>query len=125
MGVVPKCGRRLNDLEFGIPLCIWCNGLMWPAVRLSRQLYPMPVQGGLVLVNGVVNPVLKASKSLIRLRLLNGSNATTYHLSFDDQREFHIIASDGGLLEEQLLCLRNISGSCPSGMLSQGSCEDE
>ncbi|HIO78938.1 TPA: hypothetical protein EYG59_10170 [Candidatus Poribacteria bacterium] len=62
----------------------------------------MGKQGGLVLVNGVVNPVLKASKSLIRLRLLNGSNATTYHLSFDDQREFHIIASDGGLLEEPI-----------------------
>jgi bilirubin oxidase len=30
------------------------------------------MKGNTVLVNGVVNPVLKAKKSLLRLRLLNG-----------------------------------------------------
>ncbi|QKQ23712.1 hypothetical protein HUE58_00515 [Candidatus Ruthia endofausta] len=51
------------------------------------------------MVNGVINSVLEAKKSLLRLRLLNGSNARTYHLSFDDHRTFYIIGSDGGLLE--------------------------
>lgn len=56
--------------------------------------------GNVVLVNGVIKPVLKTKKPLIRLRILNGSNARTYHLSFDDNRHFYIIGSDGGLLEK-------------------------
>ncbi len=60
----------------------------------------MGKRGETILVNGVIHPVLKATKSLIRLRLLNGSNARIYHLNFDDGRMFNIIASDGGLLEK-------------------------
>ena len=60
----------------------------------------MGKKGETILVNGVISPVLKATKSLIRLRLLNGSNSRTYHLNFDDGRMFNIIASDGGLLEK-------------------------
>ncbi|CAC9495384.1 Multicopper oxidase [uncultured Gammaproteobacteria bacterium] len=60
------------------------------------------MKGNTVLVNGVVSPVLKAKKSLLRLRLLNGSNARTYHLSFNDNRVFTIIGSDGGLLEHSI-----------------------
>lgn len=56
--------------------------------------------GNVVLVNGVIKPVLNTKKPLIRLRILNGSNARTYHLSFDDNRHFYIIGSDGGLLEK-------------------------
>jgi bilirubin oxidase len=57
-------------------------------------------KGATVLVNGVINPVFRAQKSLLRLRLLNGSNARTYFLQFDDNRKFHLIGSDGGLLEK-------------------------
>ncbi len=63
----------------------------------------MGMKGETVLVNGVINPVLKTTKSLIRLRILNGSNARIYHLNFDDKRMFHIIASDGGLLEKPIM----------------------
>jgi blue copper oxidase len=62
----------------------------------------MGKKGQTVLVNGVINPVLRAKKSLLRLRLLNGSNARTYHLSFNDNRPFTIIGSDGGLLEQSI-----------------------
>ena len=55
----------------------------------------MGKKGSTILVNGVVNPVLKANKSLIRLRILNSSNARIYQLKFDDNRSFKIIASDG------------------------------
>ncbi len=60
----------------------------------------MGKKGGTVLVNGVIRPVLKAKKSLLRLRLLNGSNARTYFLAFNDNRVFYVIGSDGGLLEQ-------------------------
>lgn len=62
----------------------------------------MGKKGNIVLVNGVINPILKAKKSLLRFRILNGSNAKTYHLTFNDNRPFYIIASDGGLLEKSI-----------------------
>jgi FtsP/CotA-like multicopper oxidase with cupredoxin domain len=37
--------------------------------------------------------------SVVRFRLLNGSNASIYQIRFKDQRKFHVIASDGGFLE--------------------------
>lgn len=62
----------------------------------------MGKRGNVILVNGVMRPVLKTDKSLLRLRILNGSNARIYNLAFDDDREFYIIASDGGLLEKSI-----------------------
>lgn len=58
----------------------------------------MGMEGDTILVNGVVTPTLQAQRSLLRLRLHNGSNARTYQLAFNDQRNFQVIASDGGFL---------------------------
>lgn len=52
--------------------------------------------GNTVLVNGVVQPRLSVDSQLIRLRLLNGSNARIYRLAFHDNRPFQLIAGDGG-----------------------------
>lgn len=51
-----------------------------------------------ILVNGAIRPIADVPSGLTRLRLLNGSNARIYHLRFSDDRTFHRIASDGGLL---------------------------
>lgn len=56
------------------------------------------MQGSTILVNGVITPGLKAQSSLLRLRLLNASNARFYNLAFDDARLFVVIAGDGGFL---------------------------
>lgn len=56
------------------------------------------MHGDTMLVNGVVSPTLKAQKTLLRLRLLNGSNARIYNLAFHDNRSFHVIASDCSML---------------------------
>ena len=56
--------------------------------------------GDTMVVNGTVNPYFDAASDSLRIRLLNGSNARFYDLSFDDGRSFHQIASDGGLLEQ-------------------------
>lgn len=58
----------------------------------------MGMTGNYILVNGVVTPTLQAKRTLLRLRLHNGSNARMYQLGFNDQRNFHVIASDGGFL---------------------------
>ncbi|MBK9074596.1 MAG: multicopper oxidase domain-containing protein [Flavobacteriales bacterium] len=54
--------------------------------------------GDSVLVNGTPRPYLECPAQVVRLRLLNGSNARIYSLGFEDDRPFAVIASDGGLL---------------------------
>jgi bilirubin oxidase len=51
------------------------------------------------MVNGVVNPYLDAPSQVIRLRLLNGSSGRTFMLGFSNNMNFHLIATDGGLLD--------------------------
>jgi bilirubin oxidase len=58
----------------------------------------MGMLGDIILVNGVVTPRLVAQKTLLRLRLLNGSNARIYNLAFSDNRPFDVIAGDCSLL---------------------------
>jgi len=60
----------------------------------------MGMRGNTLLVNGTVRPFFIARTNKIRLRILNGSNARTYTIGFDDGRTFHQIGTDGGLLEQ-------------------------
>ena len=55
-------------------------------------------RGDTLMVNGTPNAVARVPARRVRLRLVNGSNARIYSLSFDDERPFHWIASEGGLL---------------------------
>jgi len=52
-----------------------------------------------IVVNGVYSPVASVANTWHRLRLLNGSTARVYNLAFTNDIAFHIIGSDGGLLE--------------------------
>lgn len=72
------------------------NSLRYSASMHDRMVGMM---GQTMLVNGTTFPYLLLRQRLTRLRLLNGSNARIYNLEFDDRREFHQIATDGGLLE--------------------------
>jgi blue copper oxidase len=69
---------------------------------LMYDLDPLTIQYGLrgdsIIANGVVGPVAKVPGGLVRLRILNAANAQNFELRFSDRREFHVIASDGGLL---------------------------
>lgn len=56
------------------------------------------VRGSDILVNGAIQPVANVPRGLVRLRILNGSNARIYHLSFADNRSFAQVTSDAGLL---------------------------
>lgn len=55
--------------------------------------------GDTILVNGTFDPYIEVPAKLVRLRILNGSNGRIYNFGFDDNRTFHQIATDGGLLE--------------------------
>jgi len=67
--------------------------------RTSMSSRMLGLQGNIPVVNGTVKPFLEVVSQLVRLRFLNGSNASIYGLEFSDKREFKQIASDGGLLE--------------------------
>lgn len=53
-----------------------------------------------MLVNGTPHAYLDAPAQVVRLRVLNGSNIRSYNLGFSDNRNFWVIASDGGLLAQ-------------------------
>lgn len=54
--------------------------------------------GDTILVNGQSGTVAAVPKSIVRLRLLNASNARIFRLSFQDGRPMHLAATDGGYL---------------------------
>lgn len=81
--------------------------------RDQRLVYPRShmaqmhgVHGNVLLVNGAREPQAAVPSGLVRLRLLNGSNARVYELAFADDRPFHWIATDGGLLREPVALQR-------------------
>lgn len=53
-------------------------------------------RGDTIIVNGAIGPVAEVPKGLVRLRLLNAANARNFHLTFDDSRLMHVIATDNG-----------------------------
>lgn len=63
----------------------------------------MGMVGDVPLANGTINAFARVPAGLVRLRLLNGSNASLYELGFDDGASFWQIASDGGLLAAPVL----------------------
>lgn len=55
-------------------------------------------RGQYLTVNGAIAPVATVPKGIVRLRLLNASNARNYHFHLTDSRMLHVIASDGGFI---------------------------
>jgi FtsP/CotA-like multicopper oxidase with cupredoxin domain len=55
--------------------------------------------GRLILVNGQVRPELRATETLVRLRLINACNARMLLLARADGKPLQVIAHDGHLLE--------------------------
>jgi len=58
--------------------------------------------GNRMLVNGQAGATAVVPQGIVRLRLLNGSNARNYTLFMDDTRPIHLVATDGGFLPESV-----------------------
>jgi FtsP/CotA-like multicopper oxidase with cupredoxin domain len=65
----------------------------------ERFLSTVGLLGDQILINGTYAPHLDITRELTRLRVLNASNGRVYNLQFDDDREFFLVGTDGGLLE--------------------------
>ena len=63
----------------------------------------MGMKGNCFLVNGRQKPFVHVPAQWVRLRLINGSNARLYNFGFADGRAFHVIAGDGGLLQDPVV----------------------
>jgi len=99
-----------SDAELGLPRTYGFDDL--PIILQDRSfetdgslvydLDPMTVQYGLrgysVIANGIVAPFANVPRGMVRLRLLNATNAQNFELRFRDKREFHVIASDAGFV---------------------------
>ncbi|GAA1655912.1 bilirubin oxidase [Actinoplanes couchii] len=62
--------------------------------------------GDTILVNGTAGAQFTATSDRVRMRLLNASTARSYAFGFADDREFDLIATDGGLLAAPLRTAR-------------------
>lgn len=56
-------------------------------------------KGDTFIANGQIEPIFTATTTLLRIRLLNASNAGVYNLSFTDNHPFTQIAGDNSFLE--------------------------
>ena len=90
----------LQDRQFEDGLLVMPNGMM--TVMHGRL-------GDVVLVNGTASPVAQVPPRLVRLRIVNASNARIYDLSFADERPFHWIATEGGFLNGRCNCAPYVS----------------
>lgn len=96
----PAENFNLPGGAYDVPLCIQDRRIAdIPNFNYSPGNYDMQwgILGDTVLVNGTPDAYFEVSRTLYRFRLLNGSNARVYKLQFSDNRNFHIIATDGGL----------------------------
>lgn len=102
-------GKILPKKEFEIPIVIQDRSFNndgsfnYPNVGDNPYVHPYWVPeffGDTIMVNGKIWPNLDVKKQQYRFRLLNGSNARFYRLSFSNNMEFIQIGSDGGYLEK-------------------------
>jgi len=82
----------VQDKEFG-----GSDGL-----RRGNQFFggDLGIMGSQIVVNGTYAPYLDVGTELVRLRILNASNARSYNFGFDDDRQFSLVGTDGGLLDK-------------------------
>jgi blue copper oxidase len=97
-----EAALQLPSGEFEIPLIIQDKRFAGPSLDYSPTEDEI-MTGYLcenIMVNGVFAPLASVANTWYRLRLLNGSTARVYNLAFTNDIAFHIIGSDGGLLEK-------------------------
>lgn len=92
---------RLPSGDHDLPLLIQdkrTHGEMNLAYEPEEMDIATGFVGDAVFVNNTPEPWLSVDRGRYRLRLLNGSNARVFRLGFEDERPFHLIANDAGLL---------------------------
>jgi len=87
----------IQDRSFNVDGSFW-----FPTVGLDPAVHPYwqpEFFGNTIMVNGLVWPNMNVDQGTYRFRLLDGSNARFYTLSFSNKMPFTQIGSDGGYLK--------------------------
>ena len=66
--------------------------------QASNAISTTTIYGDRMLTNGTLNAEADLPAQLVRLRILNAEIERAYNLGFDDNRTFHVIGTDGGLV---------------------------
>jgi bilirubin oxidase len=67
--------------------------------KADNQFDLTAAYGDYMLTNGTMKAEVSLPAQLVRLRLLNVETERSYNLAFSDGRSFHVIATDGGLVD--------------------------
>ena len=97
-----------NELNAGLPVTYGVDD--FPLVVQTKdfdgnyQIVNHSNNDDVLMVNATINPYLQVPAQVVRLRLLNGSSQRVFNFGLSGNMPFHLIATDGGLLEapEQL-----------------------
>jgi len=76
-----------------IPLIIQTKGF-----DSNNQIVVETALDTTLMVNATIDPYVQLPEQIVRLRLLNGSSERVYNLGLSNGNSFHLIATDGGLL---------------------------
>jgi FtsP/CotA-like multicopper oxidase with cupredoxin domain len=85
----------IQDRTFNLDGSFWFDTV---GINPEHPYWTPEFFGNTVMVNGLVWPNMQVDQGLYRLRLLDGSNARFYTLSFSNGMPFTVIGSDGGYL---------------------------
>ncbi len=72
----------------------------------SNQIGTTTIYGDTMLTNGVANATVSLPAQYVRLRILNMESERVYNLGISDGRSFHVIATDGGLVDKPIAVKR-------------------
>jgi bilirubin oxidase len=64
----------------------------------ANQISLTTIYGDNLLANGTLNAEVDLPAQVVRFRILNAEIERAYNLGFSDNRTFHVIATDGGLI---------------------------
>jgi len=73
---------------------------------VTRQIIANDETDNAVLVNGTLNGMVNAPAQVVRLRMLNASSMRFFRFGFADNRTFHQMGTDGGLLDAPVALTR-------------------
>ncbi|MFT5822404.1 MAG: blue copper oxidase [Crocinitomix sp.] len=72
----------------------------------ENQINPDGMRDSIMLVNGIIDPFVEMPAQVVRMRILNADQERNYNFGFTDDKTFHIIGSDGGLLNATVSATR-------------------
>lgn len=93
----------------------------------NKQFVANTAADDILMINGTLDAYLDVPAQVVRLRLLNGSTERIYNLGFQNNLNFHQIATDGSLLNAsvQLTRLRLVPGERAEILLDLSSLEGQ